>query len=288
MADQSDVENALTAAVAAILYPGGTPSGEAPPSAAGCPARIGRGWPAAVALDQDLRAGVLNVTIYPHAGSERNTTRFPPQWRPGPANPTTFTLTQAGQAVTVGGAQPAAFYPQNLAVLVGGTAFAYQTSAADTPASIAAALGASLEAALGGVTVSGATIELPASAEVTALRVGAAGQMTREVSRQSRLFQIVFWCFDPQVRDAACAAVKPALDAMEFLTLADGSAARLIYDSSYETDAPEKEILYRRDLIYEVEWASFETGTATQIVTNRLVLTPGAPLGAGAAATFNS
>ncbi|MGH6971164.1 MAG: hypothetical protein ACREEQ_06090, partial [Caulobacteraceae bacterium] len=256
--------------------------------AAGCPARIERGWPNAVALDADLRAGVLNVTVYSHGASERNTTRFPAQWQAATVNPTTFALSQSGQTITVGGAGPSIFYPQNLAVPIGAKAYFYQTIAGDTAASVAAALAAVLEAALGGVSVTGAAIALPAEAEVMALRVGAGGPMTREVSRQSRLFQIAFWAFSPQVRDGACAAVKPVLDGLEFLTLADGSAARLIYESSYETDAPEKELLYRRDLVYEVEWATFETGEATQIVANVVALTGGAPLGSGPTVGFDS
>ena len=60
MADISDVENALVAAISAALYPNG--AGGA--SAAGLPCRIYRGWPNGRALDDDLAGGVASVTIF--------------------------------------------------------------------------------------------------------------------------------------------------------------------------------------------------------------------------------
>lgn len=288
MADQSDIEKSIVALLAATLYPNGL-VGNPPPSALGCPARVGRGWPDAKALDDDLRAGVLNVTVYPRPNTEKNTTRFTPQWQPlGAVNPPTFTLSQAGQVVTVGGSGPSTYYPQNLCVLIGAEAYLYQTVIGDTPASIATALGAIIDAALGDTTVTGAAITLPPTAMVEALRIGSTGTIAREVSRQERQFQIVVWCFNPDLRDQACSLIKPALDGVEFLTLPDGSQARMYYASSTETDAPEKEILYRRDLIYCVEWPTLQTHLATQIVTNQVALNEGQPLGAGPnTATFD-
>lgn len=274
MADQSDVEVALVSTIADVLYPSGV-VGYPPATVLGCPARVGRGWPDAVSLDQDLRASILDVTVYPRPGAERNTTRFTPQWTvtAGP-QPQTLTLTAAGQAITVAGAQPSPFYFHNLAVVTaGGVFYAYKTQSTDTPTTIAAALAAEIP----GATVAGPVITVPADFEIVALRVGTVGTISREVSRQERQFQIVVWAFNPDIRDAACKLIKPALDAIEFLSLADGSQARMYYALSVETDAPEKEILYRRDLIYCVEWASFQTDEVAQIVTTQVDLTATVP-----------
>lgn len=275
MADQSDVEQALVLAIAAALYPTGVPGGDPPLSVLNCGARVGRGWPNETALDADLRASILNVSVYPRNGVERNTTRFAATWQEGAVSPTTLTLTQVGGVVTVGGAQPAPFYLHNFAIMVDGHVFLFETGSTDTPSTIAAALGAEINAAIGGVTVSGAAITLPATANVTALEVGTVGQMTREVSRQEKQFQVTIWAFNPVIRDQAASLLKPTLDATEFLTLADGSSARLVYAMSYQTDAPEKEILYRRDLIYLIEWATLQVQTISQVVATTVATAAG-------------
>ena len=61
MADQSDVEIALVNVVAAALYPDGTDKFSVP----GPDCRIYRGWPNSAALDADLAAGKINVTVFP-------------------------------------------------------------------------------------------------------------------------------------------------------------------------------------------------------------------------------
>ena len=61
MADQSDVEKALVNVVSAALYPSGTAAASVP----GPDCRIYRGWPNSAALDADLAAGNINVTVFP-------------------------------------------------------------------------------------------------------------------------------------------------------------------------------------------------------------------------------
>ena len=57
MADQSDVEQALAAVVAAVLYPGGTTAA----SLVGVACRVHRGWPDAASLDADLKREELTL-----------------------------------------------------------------------------------------------------------------------------------------------------------------------------------------------------------------------------------
>ena len=64
MADQSDVEIALVSVVSAALYPNGTDEASVP----GPDCRIYRGWPNSAALDADLAAGKINVTVFPGGG----------------------------------------------------------------------------------------------------------------------------------------------------------------------------------------------------------------------------
>ncbi len=265
MADQSDVEVALVNVISAALYPNGV-SGGVPKTVTGQPARIFRGWPDSKALDSDLRAGVFNVSVYPRNGVERNTTRYPRTWQQQSLNATTYTLTATGSVITVGGSAPATYYPQNLAAFVSSKPYVVTAGAAQTAEQVAAALLALILVDWPSATLSGAAITLPSPAIPGAMRVGSTGTSIQEVKRQQKQFQVILWCPSPDIRDAVAEVVDAALGATDWLALPDGSAARLIYASSMINDAPEKEILYRRDLIYTAEWATTQTATDTEIV----------------------
>ena len=55
---------ALVNVVSAALYPNGTSEASVP----GPDCRIYRGWPNSAALDADLAAGKINVTVFPGGG----------------------------------------------------------------------------------------------------------------------------------------------------------------------------------------------------------------------------
>src|SRR5947209_3769442 len=138
MADLSDIEAVLVSAVTQALYPNGT----AGPSAAGQPCRIFRGWPSRHNLDADLRAGVVNISVYP-LGPEQDVTRYTTDWQELPSPPVRLTMAVAGHTVTIGGTPSC---PLNAAVLVNGQAFVYPLQAQDTPTTIATALAALISA----------------------------------------------------------------------------------------------------------------------------------------------
>lgn len=291
MADQSDVEIGLKTIVDAVLYPTGQ-SGNPPLTIAGAPCRIERGWPDQTRLDADLRAGIFNVTIYPRPNMERNTSRYQSSEQVISINPTTYTLTGAGQTVTVGGAAPGAFYAQNICVVVNQWPYIVAASPGETAAQVAAALQALISVDFPAASVVGAVITLPAGARIGALSVGATGLVLSEVGRQEKQFQICFWCPSPDLRDLAVKSVDAALRSYQFITLADGSRGRLTYHGTNSFDGPQKELLYRRDLFYSVEWATTLASTAVQILSfgytlrdadgNIIVSIPRAPVAVGA------
>lgn len=269
MAGESDVGAALVATVSAILYPNGV-SGDPPLTVLGCPARAYRGWPNGDALDADLRAQVLNVSVYPRDGTDKTTTRYRPRQQAGTLAATTYTLTAGvGPTITVGGAAASPYVVQNVCALCNGMPYVYQAQPGDTAAQVAMALGALISAGLGGTTVSGETIVLPDNARIEALRVGSTAPVITEVARQQKQFQVTIWAFSPAIRDQAVNLIKPALQALTFLTLGDGTRARVIFAAERSNDAPQKEILYRADLFFLIEWASTVTSTATEIVAVR-------------------
>jgi len=245
MADQSDVENALTAIVANALYPAGTES----PSVTGNTCRVYRGFPAAPALASDLAAGVSHVTVLA-SGAIKNVTRYPRVWQ-------TVAPVAASLAVQVIAAS-ASFsgscaVGQLAGVGVDGALFPYAVQANDTPATVASNLAALLRAAGWIVEYSGTTITVPAAAHFTARVVNGAGSL-QEIKRQAQEFAISLWCPNPQNRDAAGPAIDEALAALSFIPLSDGSYARIIFAGSDVVDEAEDATLYKRELRYSAEY----------------------------------
>jgi hypothetical protein len=258
MADIIDVQNAIVAIIAQKLYPNGIGQ----PSEIVNPVKIYPGWPQANTLDDDLAAATptCHVSVFP-TQIERNTTRYPKQYQDLSINAATLTLTINGQQVTVGGAQPVTFYSQNVMVSAGGSEYAYATNSSDTLTSIATALAVLIP----GATNTGPVITIPNGVPIRTVRVGSPGVSIRELRRQERVFMVTIWAPIPALRDQMAAIIDVAFAAIEFLTLADQTAGRLIYRNSFVTDQLQKAMLYRRDLNYSVEYATTDTTTSTQV-----------------------
>ena len=268
MADLADVQSAIAAVIASALYP----TAGSGVSAAGMGVRIEPGWPQSAELDQAIAAKQVIVSVYASPGMEKNVTRYPDEYVEGPVQQATYTLAQAGQTVTIGGQGTA--YPQNLAVFVGGSPYVV-TATSQTPAQLAASLAPLMPA---GVSVSGPTLTFPAAAVIGALRVGTGATASREVRRQQRQFQISVWAPTPETRVAVVQAFDPVLADLPRLALPDGQLARMIYHNSADNDADQLRGIYRRDLIYTVEFALNRVQTFTQIVAAEVVVTGPYPL----------
>jgi hypothetical protein len=260
MADLVDVENSFVALISQTLYQNGIGQ----PSITGVPTIVYAGWPTAsrldadlLALSQNLPAGKIHVTVFP-SKMERNTTRYMRKWDDVTLPVQTLTLTISGQHVTVGGTVAT---PQNIMLMVGYRPFVYAVQPSDTLTSIATALAA----LVAGATNAGPVITLPSIAVLTAARVGASGTAIKEIRRQERLFMITVWADTPAHRDITAQAIDPVLAALNFLMFTDGSAGRLIYKSSPIDDMAQKELLYRRDLMYSVEYGTFQSAATTQV-----------------------
>jgi hypothetical protein len=264
VADASDVSAALVTLISALLYPSGTTS------AAGPNVRVYPGWPVPEQIDLDLAnkvgltpAPICHVSVWP-LPTERNTTRYLPSYRDVTLNTATLSLFAAGQTVTVGGTIPPASSPHNLAVFVNGTPYVYRALTTDTLQSIAAALAALIP----GGTSAGQVITVPG--ELGAVRVGISGTAVRLVRNQERAFQITIWADSPAHRDAIVQVIDPVLAATPFLSFPDGSAGRLIYRGSPITDMQQKMAIYRRDLMYSVDYSTTQTSATTQITQTQL------------------
>ena len=252
MADQSDVETALVNAAMAALYPQGL-SG---PSVCGAPVRLYRGWPESSALDADLAAGYVNITVFPEETGERNTTRYLPQWsNPAPVTPT-LTAAMTPDSVTLAGSAGAG---QIAGILADAETYVYPCQNGDAPANVAANLASQIMANRL-VQLSDATITLPGVQRLIARTVATQG-VFNQIRRQEQIFRLIGWCADPALRDAAMIVLDSALAAMYFLPFADGSVGRLRFRQSITLDRQENASLYRRDLLYSVEYPTLQTAT---------------------------
>lgn len=263
MADISDVLNVITAQCTALVYPNGTSQ----PSVADVTVRVYPGWPASSSLDQDLQLGNVNVSIFP-SGPEKNTTRYQTKPHVMSIAQATLTLTAEGSSVTVGGAMPTPFKTHNMAVLIASKAFIYPVQASDTLTSIATALATLIAATYPGTTSAGPVITV-VGAPIETVRVGTTGVTATEWERQIQRVQITIWAPDPTSRNLVSATVKAGLSQIAFLTMPDGFGARVRANGGTLSDLLEKAKVYRRDLFYDVEYATTVEETSATVVTVR-------------------
>ena len=251
MADQSDVEQALAALITSV----------APD------ARVYRGWPRRVALDADVAAGVSHVSVVGDAAGQRVTTRYPTEWRvPAPRAPT-LTATIAGGAVTFAGDAAAG---QIVGVEVAGVGYVHRTVSGDTPASVTAALAAEIAGAL--ATGPRLTVCVP----VAAVRIVADQAGVRETRRQTQGFRAVCWVGTPAARDALAAGIDAALSAVAFIDLPDGTKGRLRAIGSLISDRARDAGLWRRDLMYSVDYATTQRAALPGLVFTGTTVRAGA------------
>lgn len=217
----------------------------------------------------DLAAGTINVSVYPMANEQR-TTRYPRTYETLTVPTVNLTLTASGTTITVGGTSSS---PLNAAAVVNNRGYVYAVQANDTLDDIATGLAALINADTP-ATSSGPVITIPAATKLAA-RAGGVGTVIRETKRQKRGFQLTFWCPTPALRDDVVPPVDQMLADIDYLTLPDGSAGRLLYERTIVSDRVEREGLYRRDLIYSVEYGTTETLDAAQIVVELMNITGG-------------
>lgn len=246
MADQADVETALAALLANALYP----NGSAAPSVTGTLCRIYRGYPSAPTLDADLADGTAHVSVAAAGGAVKNVTRYPRKWIAVAPIPVTLTVVSAATTATFSGTCAVG---QLAGVAVNGALFPYAVQANDSAATVASNLGAMLRVEGWIVDYAGSTITVPAATDFVARVVNGAGSLM-EIKRQVQDFKVSLWCPDPPTRDLMAPVLDQALAELTFIALADGSSGRLLFAGNETRDADADATLYRRDMIYSVEY----------------------------------
>lgn len=249
MADISDVEDALVSFLTIVLYP----AGSAQSSIIGSTCRIYRGWPNNATLNNDLSAGIVNVTVSADNDSGRTTTRYLKRTRTSMTSPGVQAVVQGGR-ITVAGSPNVG---DVIGVLVDARSFSYRIQPGDTAALVAANLGIAIQVSRP-VDVRGSVISIPGSNTVVA-RCVADGHSQSEVRRQEKDFRIISWCPTPVIRDSICAAIDAAFSQIAFLLLPDSTSGHVLYKNTSSYDQAQNALLYRRDLIFSIEYPTVDT-----------------------------
>lgn len=265
MADISDVTAYLAQAAAAAVYPNGTSQ----PSVAAMDVRIFEGWPIPDQLDLDLGGHVLsgtpptmsprpngplaNVSIYPMMGTGVNVYQVLDD---------TYTVTPVsygmavsinGNVITVSGQPNAGEY---LTLICDGS-IVYSLSGATTPA-LLAALAAAAQANYPSASSTATTLTVPVGHSLV-VRQGGKALLGKVTHRQRHAVMVTVWAPTRLTRSALASAIDVALKKTVKVTMPDTSQALLIYNRTNVSDENQSATIYRRDLIYDVEYATLET-----------------------------
>jgi len=154
--------------------------------------------------------------------------------------------------------------------LVNNVSYVYATQSGDTPETVAANLASSARTDWI-VNLSGATLAIPGAGSVL-VRVVADASVMQEVRRQEQGFRITCWCPTPTARDASASAIDLLLVSFQFINLADGSLGRLQYRGTLVFDQSQDALLYRRDLLYDVEYPTTVTALQPAMLFGDFVL----------------
>ena len=302
MADLADVEKGMVAAIAAILFSGPYNSGDfqnslafAPwppattanptPTPVATPIKLYRGWPEENMLDADLALGKAHVSVFAEQGMTQIIDRYFPTFEQVSIASPTLSWTVSGNTATLSGTITT---PQNIAVIINGLGFSYAVQTGDTLATAVAALAALIalpgtspfssdfDSDFGGgisASVSGTTITVPTAHELVA-RVGTFGVMAAEVGRVNQGIRVSVWAASARARDVIAGMIDTGLRGLfdafgnltQFITLDDGTAAQVQYRTTYIDDKPTKDRVWRRDLCYMVQYATFVEITAPEFI----------------------
>lgn len=264
MTDVSQVSLALAYHCAGTIYPGGL-AGE---SLTGRRTVVRRGWllPNDMFSAQSVNGGVDYVTV--SAAMEGFRPLAEPlgwPWRDGQVIAPTVGVACEGCTATVtvpasgtvcgvvglswrrGGVQP--------------VVAAYAVSAGETAETVAAGLAAGLGA---GAVAEGAVVTV-ASGDVTG-QVAGYGQSVRILRRQSQKLRISIWTSSAAARDVLGSALDTALAGISWISTLDGGEAKLGFDGAGDVDTLQVQGVYRRDLVFRVDFDAIESRWAARMM----------------------
>lgn len=263
MADLSDITTYIENAATAAVYPNGTLQ----PSVAAMDVRIFEGWPLPDQLDLDMAGKTLvGIPPVPTAranGPLSNVSIFPMQGAtatPYQILDNTIIISEPTFGISIisiiNGVITASGSPnlgEYLTVIADKT-YAYSHTGASTTA-ILAALAADFSANYPGVDSTPTTLTVPGTFSFI-IRQGGIGQLGKVTHRQKQSIMISVWSPNHRARTTLAAAIDNLLKQRNVITLSDTSQAVITYNRTNVIDDHQVATIYRRDLIYDVEYAT--------------------------------
>jgi hypothetical protein len=171
----------------------------------------------------------------------------------------TLQFTVNGTAISVAGVASAL---TNVLITLNRKTFSFHFRAGTTAGRAIHALSAALPKSF--TVLSSVCIPL---AEHLSISVTTAGTAVKELHRQIKDFQITVWAPAPGLRDRIGSAIDTALSEQCHIDLNDGAPAQLLYTRQFDSDRSENWHVYRRDLIFSVNYATTQAITAPEVTS---------------------
>jgi hypothetical protein len=275
MADISDITAYLAATAAGAVYPNGSSN----PSVAGIDVRIFEGWPIADQIDNDLTGFMLNaagvkvarpngvcanVSVFPMLGAGKPVYQILDETYVIRAPQVTTTVAVAGQVITVTGTLAA----KEFLTVVLDDAVVLSRGGANVAAMLTQ-LAADAVAAGYAATATATTLTIPFKYEMT-VRQGGEGILGKVIHRQSQSVMITVWAPTQATRAALAKAIDVAVKKNIRVTMPDTSQAIVVFSRTNVIDDDQAKGLYRRDLIFDVDYATVEQFAGTEITSTKV------------------
>ena len=257
MADISDVTALLAQTVLDACYPSGTQQA----SVTNADVFISEGFPLEGQLDPSIKAGKAAVTIYAAVGGAQNADQY--LRRQEVISPAVLGLTLMVQdnVITFAGAPvPGEFVTvllNNGAVLL--------NSAQITVLAILADLASQAVTAFPSLSHDGTTITFPGAYGVVA-RNGAKGLVGEILHREKSVVTVTIWAPNPADRTALANAIDITIKRGWRVTFPDTSQGFVRYSTTRISDERQNVSIYRRDLVYEVEYSTMDIYEAVTVL----------------------
>lgn len=259
MADLSDVTTYLAGVAANAVYPNGT----ARPSIAGLDCRIFEGWPQAAKLDHDMagqddngnprpNGAVPNVSVYPMPGTGINVYQILDKTYVITPPAINLTVAVADTVITVTG-QPAA--GEYITLVLDDAVVCSQVG--NTTQALLVALAAQAQGFGYAASSTSTTLTVPFGHSMT-VRQGGQAVMGKVTHRQRQAIMVTVWAPTHALRSTLAGAIDNAIKLNNKVSMPDTSQALVIYSRTIQTDEQQVATIYRRDLIFDVEYATVE------------------------------
>ena len=274
MADIADVTSYLANAAAAAVYPNGT----AQPSIANMDVQIYEGWPLPEQLDLDLAGQMLpqnsttpvtrpggkraHVSIFPMSGANRGVYQILDETYTIAQPVLGLTVSVSGNQVTITGTPSTGEF----VTIVADRKYAYSRSGA-TASAIISALLADIQTNYPTTSLAGSTLTIPYGYELD-VRQGGVGAQGKVIHRECQSVMVTVWAPDHATRTLLAKAIDVAIKSTIITTLAvDQSQLKVVFRQTQISDEHQNVTVYRRDLVYDCEFATVLTFPATTITT---------------------